>query len=158
MQSTEVFPPAKDKGGKVLQIYGWHVSSFYEGIREHKDAICSANMLFHSQSNAGVDLEHTKRFKRSSWKESDLWMPGSQARKRGWLLVYRGHTAAEEGAKQLSVLFRQARATQTWPACQIHRLFPLSSEIIMVCFPFFYVLSTILLFLRFSCWHMDQSL
>lgn len=153
-----MFPPAKDKGGKAFWTYGRHVSSFYEGIREHKDAICFANTLFHSQRNAGVDLEHTKRFKRSSWKESDLWVPGSQARKWGQLLVYRGHTAAEEGAKQLSVLFRQARATQTWLACQIELLFPLSSEIIMVCFPFFYVLSTILLFLCFTCWHTDQSL
>lgn len=36
--------------------------------------------------------------------------------KWGWFLVYRVHTAAEEGAKQLSVFFRQTRATQTWPA------------------------------------------
>lgn len=153
-----MFPQAEDKGEKVFQTCGCHVSSFYEGIRETKDAIRPASMLFHSQRNAGVDLEHTKRFERSSWKESDLWVPGSQARKWGRFLVYRGHTAAEERAKQLSVLFRQARATRAWLACQIELLFPLSSEIIMVCFPFFYVLSTILLFLRFTCWHMDQSL
>jgi len=59
-------PPAKDKEENVLQMYGWHVRSFNEGIRESKDAICLANMLSHSQRNAGVDLEHTKRFERSS--------------------------------------------------------------------------------------------
>lgn len=50
----------------MLQIYDGHVSNFYDGIRESKDAICPASMLFHSQINAGVDLEHTKKFKTSS--------------------------------------------------------------------------------------------
>lgn len=42
--------------------------------------------------------------------------------------------ATDEGAKQLSVLFRKARATQTWLACEVQLLSPSSSEIIIVCF------------------------
>lgn len=43
--------------------------------------------------------------------------------------------ATDEGAKQLSVLFGKARATQTWLACEVQLLSPSSSEIIIVCSP-----------------------
>lgn len=49
MQYTEMFPPAKEKRPNVLQMCGWNVSSFHEGIRESKDAIHTANTLFHIQ-------------------------------------------------------------------------------------------------------------
>lgn len=133
-----MFTLAKEKRPNVLQMYSWNVSSFYEGIRESKDAIHPANTLFCIQWNMGGDSADKKRFRRSTWNESDLWVPGSQARKWGQLLVYRGHVATEEGAKQLSVLFRKARATQTWLACQVQLLSPSSPEIIIVCFPFFF--------------------
>lgn len=90
-----MFSPAKEKGPNVLQMCGWNVSSFHEGIRESKDAIHTANTLFHNQWNTGGDSADKKRFKRSTWNESDLWVPGSQARKWGQLLVYMNKMATD---------------------------------------------------------------
>lgn len=136
-----MFSPAKEKGPNVLQMCGWNVSSFHEGIRESKDAIHTANTLFHNQWNTGGDSADKKRFKRSTWNESDLWVPGSQARKWGQLLVYMnkmatdGHWWGSKAVVCASVLFGKARATQTWLACEVQLLSPSSSEIIIVCSP-----------------------
>lgn len=105
MKATEMFSPAKDKGRNVLQIYGGHVSNFYDGIRESKDAACPANMLFHSQRKAGIGLEHIKRFKRSSWKGSNLWEPGSQARKMGLAPCLQGAHSWGGGSKDVVCVF-----------------------------------------------------
>lgn len=150
--------PQQKIRGEMCYKYTMGVSVTFMMASESKDAACPASMLFHSQRNAGVGLEHTKRFKRSSWKDSNLWEPGSRARKMGLSPCLQGAHSCGGGSKAVVCVFRQIRATQTWPTHQIQLLLPLSPEIIMVCFPFFNVLSTMLLFLCFTCWHMDQSL
>lgn len=81
MQPTEILLPAKDKGVKRFKLLAGTSAAFMKASERAEVQFALPICYFTARDSTRVDLEHTKRLKRSSSEESDLQVSGSEASK-----------------------------------------------------------------------------